>query len=100
LLTSKHRLQECKHFRRRLLGSIVADHVSKFFEPSVYRAHVTAQIVHQDFRRIGPTVHKLTHVRLVIIPAHIVVFAHQNGHDPDLVGIHLTALEHGPIQYF
>jgi hypothetical protein len=99
LLTSKHGLQKRKHFRRRLLGSVVTDHVSKLFESGVDRTHVATQVIHQDFRRVGPTVHELGHVGLVVL-AHIVVFAHQNGHDPDLVGIHLAALEQGPIQYF
>jgi hypothetical protein len=100
LLTSKHGLQKRKHFRRRLLGSVIADHIGKFFEPSVYRAHVATQVIHQDLRRVRPTIHELGHVRLVIVPTHIVIFAHQNGHNPDLVGIHLATLKHGPIQHF
>jgi hypothetical protein len=100
LLTSKHRLQKRKHFRRCLLGGVIADHIGKLLKPSVYRAHVTTQVIHQDLRRVRPTVHELTHVRLIIVPAHIVIFAHQNGHNPDFIRIHLAALKHGPIQYF
>jgi hypothetical protein len=100
LLTSKHGLQKRKHFRRRLLGSVIADHIGKFFEPSVYRAHVATQVIHQDLRRVRPTVHELGHVGLVIVFAHVVVFAHQDGHDSDLIRVHLAALKHGPIQHF
>jgi hypothetical protein len=83
-----------------LLRSVVAHHIGKLLEPSVYRAHVTTQVIHQDLRRVRPTVHELAHVGLIVILTHAIVFAHQNGHNPDFIRIHLAALKHGPIQYF
>jgi hypothetical protein len=59
-----------------LLGSVVADPISKLLEPRVNRAHIAAKIVHQDLRRVRPTIHELGHVGLILVLAHVIIFAH------------------------
>jgi hypothetical protein len=88
-LLCQDRLQHCKHLLGCLSSGLVTYEVGQFVTASFNRAHVAAQVVHQDFRRVGATLqHCLGVIALVI--ALVIIFGHgvhEALHDADVFDV-------------
>jgi hypothetical protein len=86
-LLCQHRLQHCEDRLRRLSGGLVAHQVGEFVAARFKRAHVTAQVVHEDFWRVGATLHHLLLVVIALVVALISHGVHEPLHDPDVFDV-------------